>query len=80
MMGSEALAGENSGFAQVILFIKEFFRVIRGHLHKFVTPMDRYESFGPIWVHSLFAISSKLGIWTKHLVPSVFDFGTAARL
>ena len=48
MKVSEALAGENSGFAQVIFFFKELLGAIRGHFHKFMTPMDPYKSFGPI--------------------------------
>lgn len=48
MKVSEALAGENSGFAQVIFFFKELLGAILGHFHKFMTPMDPYKSFGPI--------------------------------
>jgi hypothetical protein len=48
MKVSEALAGENSGFAQVIFFFKELLRTIRGQFPKFMTPMDPYKSLGTI--------------------------------
>jgi len=48
MRVSEALAAENSGFAQVIFFFKELLGAIRGHFHKFMTPMDTYKPIGPI--------------------------------
>jgi len=46
MKVSEALAGGNPGFAQVIFFFKELLGAIRGRFHKFMTPMDPYKSFG----------------------------------
>jgi len=46
----EAFVGENSGFAQVIFFFKELFGTIRGYFYEFITPMDRYKSFGHLLV------------------------------
>jgi len=49
MQGPEALGSEKPGLCGAIFFFKELLGAIRGHFHKFMTPMDRYKSFGPIW-------------------------------
>ncbi len=48
MQGPEALGGENPGLCGAIFFFKELLGAIRGHFHKFMTPMDHYKSFRPI--------------------------------